>query len=1032
VKEESLFVAALKKPSTAEQNAFLEEACAGDIALRQRVERLLAADGHTRGILERGPDTDAAATSQLEPPLAADRVFAGRYELRESLGAGGMGEVWVADQVQPVRRRVAVKVVRTGLASARTLARFDQEQQALALMDHPNIAKIFDAGIDSGLSDQPPGGTDQEPAGPIPGHESRSPSSRTHRPYVVMELIEGESITRYCDDARMSPRARLELFIPVCQAVQHAHQKGIIHRDIKPSNILVGLYDGKPVPKVIDFGVAKATGPRLTEQTVETELGAVVGTLEYMSPEQAELNNLDVDTRSDVYALGVVLYELLTGTTPLLRSRMKNAGLWDLLRMIREVEPPRPSLRLSTAEELPSIAANRGLEPKKLNGLIRGELDWIVMKCLEKDRARRYQTANDLATDLERYLADLPVEASPPSAAYRLRKFLRRHRGPVAAATIIFLVLAGGIIGTSVGLKLASDRLTLVAAEKLRADEERSIAHAVDNFLQKDLLGQADIANQAAGGARDPNITVRQLLDRAADGLGTRFQNQPRTEAAIRLTLGRAYRALGEYLKAQKQMERTMAIRQEKLGPTHPDTLDGMQNLAGLAMDRGEHGEAARLFEHVLETRRAKRGIDDPDTLQSMNDLGLAYVFRGLFDKAEPLLRDALDARRARLGPNHLDTLESAGNLAELHNAREQYDQAEPYFKHAIEGWRAQLGPDHPRTLIAMNNLAGLYLKWGQFDKAEPLLDEVLEVRRSKRGPDHPETLQTLHDLGVLYQLRGDYVRAEAVYKQVLASRRARPDAHHPHLLTTMQQLASVYMLQDRPDEAEPLFKEVLATQRATQGAGHPETIITMANLGVLYRDRDRYTEAEPLLREALVRSRETNGLGHPNTHTVIAHLAALHKKQGTPHLDEPFLRELVGYLRDHPGPASYLYANELGVLAENLLAQKKYTEAEPFARDCLAIRGKNRPDGWTTFFTKSLVGQSLLGQKKYAEAEPLLIEGYTGMKEREAKIPQAAKVELTNAAERVVELYDSWGLPEKAAEWRTKLPKSAEAKLKP
>jgi eukaryotic-like serine/threonine-protein kinase len=1032
MKEESLFEAALKKPSTAERHAFLEEACAGDGALRRRLERLLAAAEHTRGILEYSPGPDAADSWQPQPPLAADCVFAGRYELRQRLGAGGMGEVWVADQIQPVRRRVALKVVRTGLGSARTLARFDQERQALALMDHPNIAKVFDAGIDAGPLDHQLEVTRHESDGPIPRNDAGFQSARAARPYVVMELIEGESITDYCDRAKLSPRKRLELFIPVCQAVQHAHQKGIIHRDLKPSNILVGLYDGKPVPKVIDFGIAKTTGPRLTEQSVVTEEGAVIGTLEYMSPEQAELDNLDIDTRSDVYALGVVLYELLTGTTPLQRARVKDAGLWELLRMIREVEPPRPSLRLSTTEELPSIAANRGLEPKQLNGLVRGELDWIVMKCLEKDRQRRYQTANDLAMDLERYLADLPVEASPPSAAYRLRKFLRRHRGPVAAASITFIVLAGGIIGTSIGLKLASDRLTLVEAEKQRADEERSIAQAVDNFLQKDLLGQADIANQSAAGTRNPNITVRELLDRAAHGLGTRFQGQERTEAAIHLTLGRAYRALGEYPEAQKQMERSMAIRQEKLGPTHADTLDGMQNLAGLAMDRGEHGEAQRLYQQVLEIRRNQRGPDDPDTLQSMNDLGLAYLARGQFDKAESLLRDALDARRARLGPDHRDTLESVINLADLRRAREQYDQAEPLFKQGIEGWRAQLGPDHPRTLMAMNNLAGLYIKWGQYDKAQRLLDEVLETRRSKRGPDHPETLQTLHDLGVLYQMRGEYTRAETAYKQVLASRRARPGSHHPDALATMQQLASVYLLQRRPDQAEPLFKEVLAAQRATQTAGHPETIITMGNLGVLYRDIGRDSEAEPLLQEALARSRETNGFGHPTTHTIIAHLATLHKKQGTPHVDEPLLRELVGYLRDHPGQGSYLYANELGGLSENLLAQKKYTEAEPFARDCLAIRSRNKPDGWTTFFTKAMVGHSLLGQKKFADAEPFLIEGYTGMKEREAKIPAAAKVELTKAGELLVELYNSWGRPEKAAEWRTKIARPDEPNPKP
>jgi hypothetical protein len=556
--EESLFAAALEKSSADERQAFLEGACAGDDDLRLRVERLLAADRHTRGILEH--DSEAAAPTALETRLAADRVFAGRFKLRQKLGEGGMGEVWVADQTRPVRRRVALKIVWPGADSARLLARFDQERQALALMDHPNIAKVFDAGIDSG------------------GEEERADAAD------------------------------------------------------------------------IDFGIAKATGPRLTDQTIYTEVGVLIGTLEYMSPEQAERNNLDIDTRSDVYALGVVLYELLTGTTPLQRNRKKDAGLWDLLQMIREEEPARPSARLTTTEELPSIAANRGLEPKKLNGLLRGELDWIVMKCLERDRARRYEMASGLAMDLKRYLADLPVEASPPSAAYRLKKFLRRHKGPVLAASVIIVLLVGGIVGTTVGLKLAADRLAQVKAEKQRADEERSIAQAIDDFLQKDLLGQADIGNQAAGNARDRNITVRELLDRAAQGLETRFRGQERTEAAIRLTVGRAYRAVGVYPAALKHMDRAVAIRQAKMGPSHPDTLEAMQNLAGLHSDRGEYDEAQRFYEQVLEARRADRGGDDVDTLQSMNDLGWLFLVRGLFDKAEPLFKNALAAQRAKPG----------------------------------------------------------------------------------------------------------------------------------------------------------------------------------------------------------------------------------------------------------------------------------------------------------------------------------------------------------------------------------------------
>jgi serine/threonine protein kinase/tetratricopeptide (TPR) repeat protein len=425
--EETVFAAALEKASATERQAYLDEVCRGDTTLRERVEELLAADEHGRGILDRGLEAALMGVPPSEPPLASDRLFGNRFKLRQKLGEGGMGEVWVADQIEPVLRRVALKLIRPGLDSARLLARFDQERQALALMDHPNIAKVFEAGIT-----QPKGA-----AGGSPGV-----------PYFVMELIKGVSITEYCDRARLTPRQRLELFIPVCLGVQHAHQKGLIHRDLKPSNILVALYDDRPVPKVIDFGVAKVTGPRLTEHSIFTEVGALVGTLEYMSPEQAELNNLDIDTRSDIYSLGVVLYELLTGSVPFSRKELQGAAFTEMLRFIKEVDPPRPSTRLSGSGTLPSVAADRQTEPKRLIALIRGELDWIVIKCLEKERSRRYESANGLATDLQRYLANEPVVAGPPSATYRLRKFVRRNRGSllVTGALIAILIVGGGAL----------------------------------------------------------------------------------------------------------------------------------------------------------------------------------------------------------------------------------------------------------------------------------------------------------------------------------------------------------------------------------------------------------------------------------------------------------------------------------------------------------------------------------------------------------------------------------------------------------
>ena len=416
--ERSIFLAALDITDPAQRSAYLNQACGGDDNLHKHIDELIATEAKLGGFLAR-PHLGPSATANFTPIAEGPGTQIGPYKLLQQIGEGGMGVVFMAEQMHPVRRTVALKIIKPGMDTRQIIARFEAERQALALMDHSNIARVLDAG-----------------------------TTETNRPYFVMELVKGVPITTYCDEHQLTPRQRLELFIPVCQAVQHAHQKGVIHRDLKPSNVMIALYDGRPVPKVIDFGVAKAAGSKLTEKTLFTEFGAVLGTLEYMSPEQAELNQLDVDTRSDIYSLGVLLYELLTGSTPLERKRLKETALQEVLRIIREEEPPKPSTRITAAINQPSIAASRGMEPKQLSGLVRGELDWIVMKALEKDRSRRYETANGLMRDIEHYLADEPVQACPPSAAYRLRKLARRHKvalatsGVVAASLILCTVIS--------------------------------------------------------------------------------------------------------------------------------------------------------------------------------------------------------------------------------------------------------------------------------------------------------------------------------------------------------------------------------------------------------------------------------------------------------------------------------------------------------------------------------------------------------------------------------------------------------------
>jgi serine/threonine protein kinase len=511
--EDDIVAHALARATPAEQAAYLAEACGPDVELRRRVEQRLQAHAAA------GPGgTSEYRPAGQEPNADGPGTVIGPYKLLQPVGEGGMGVVYMAEQERPVYRRVALKVIKPGMDSKQVVARFEAERQALAMMDHLNIARVLDAG-----------------------------TTAAGRPYFVMELVKGVPITKFCDDNHLSLQERLELFVPVCQAVQHAHQKGIIHRDLKPSNILVTLYDGKPVPKVIDFGVAKALHTRLTERTMFTEFGAAVGTFEYMSPEQAEMSGLDVDTRSDIYSLGVLLYELLTGTTPFERKRLRSAPLAEVVRIIREEEPPRPSTRLSqSGTTLAAIAAARKTEPAKLTKLVRGELDWIVMKALEKDRGRRYETANAFARDFQRYLTDEPVEACPPSAGYRLRKLVRKYkRAFITAAAFALLLAVAAVVSTVLMVRatVAEQRVTeerdkAVAAEK-KAIEEKERADAINDFLLKDLLAQASTEQQARPEVKvDPNITMRTLLDRASERVGQKFAKQPLVEAAIRLTLG--------------------------------------------------------------------------------------------------------------------------------------------------------------------------------------------------------------------------------------------------------------------------------------------------------------------------------------------------------------------------------------------------------------------------------------------------------------------------------------------------------------
>ncbi|MBL8823611.1 MAG: serine/threonine protein kinase, partial [Planctomycetia bacterium] len=695
--EETLFELALKTPDS-ERAALLDRACQGMPELRKRVEALLQAHENSGGFLHKAPpqataDLPPARTSSFHSVAgeSAGAVIAGKYTLVELIGEGGMGSVWRAKQSEPVKRFVAVKLIKAGMDSRQVLARFEAERQALALMDHPNIAKVLDGGL----------------------HD--------HRPFFVMELVKGIPITDYCDSRKLTPRERLELFVPVCQAIQHAHQKGIIHRDIKPSNVLIALYDDKPVVKVIDFGVAKATGGTLTEKTIDTGFGGVVGTPQYMSPEQATFNNADIDTRSDVYALGVLLYELLTGSPPFSKKELEQKGLLEMLRVVREEEPPRPSTKLSTADTLASLSANRSTEPRNLTGLLRQELDWIVMKALEKDRTRRYETANGFAADVLRYLSGEAVVAVPPSTAYRVKKFVRRNKGSVIAAGLVFFTLLAGIAGTSWGM-MEANRARI--AESERAEGER--------LAKLDADAKRQEAEKNLGYAKQ-----------GIDILGSVFSG---------LDANKKYVDLGEFRQAlAKNLKHAVSqLNNAQLGD--PMVVASLQKKLGMSLfSLGETSHAMEVYSKALPIYEKHKGVDHPDTLMCMNDLALCYMYLGNVKNAIPLLKQAYEQSLIKLGDADDRTLTCMGNLALVYCEDGKHELALPLFEKSLNLSRKKFGDDDRGTLIDACRLAQAYLEVGRADLALPLVEPTVNQMKVKLGTRHPHTLTAMNHLASAY-----------------------------------------------------------------------------------------------------------------------------------------------------------------------------------------------------------------------------------------------------------------------------------------
>jgi len=788
-------------------------------------------------------EPDATLGSSANVVNTASKRSIGPYRLTRLLGEGGMGSVWLAEQTSPVRREVAIKLIKLGRFSEDGLKRFELERQSLAIMNHPAIAKVFDAG-----------------------------SSPDGQPYFVMEYVAGPPITKYCDQKRLGLRERIELMITVCEGVQHAHQKAIIHRDLKPSNILIAEIDGKPVPRIIDFGIAK-TAQALDAQNeyetidVLTRAGGMVGTPGYMSPEQADPSILDVDTRADVYSLGVVLYELLTASLPFDTKQWKTKPWHEVLRQLHEEDPPSPSTRLSATSS--AVAQQSGTEPRQWVKQLRGDLDWITLKALERERDRRYSSPADLAADLRRYLLNEPITARPPSIAYRVQKFVGRNRLAVAFTAVLFILIVGFAISMTV--------------ERNRARREAETSRRVSEFMAN-MFKISD-----PGESRGNTVTAREILDKGAEQIEKGLGQDPQVQARLMQTMAATYRGLGLNDQAHTLLEHAIAIQKRVLGPENPETLRSMSLLGIVLENLGRRDESEAVLREALAGQQKVLGPEAPETMVTVGYLSDTLDVEGHLAEAEGLIRRSLANQQRTLGTENPSTLRSMRTLCRNLHDQGRLAEAEKLDRETIALEQHALGPDHPGTLWTMNQLALVLQEQGRYPEAEKLFRETLAASTRVLGPNHPNTRAAMANVGLVLEQEGHLQEAEAIERQELEATRSVDGPEHPETLDSMMNLGTTLGKERKLADAESLLRASFTIGMRTLGPTSTTTLNAMANLALTLAYEKREAESTALFEQLLGYAAKSEGTALGDAHYQYAvGLAVLgHKEQALDHLEK-------------------------------------------------------------------------------------------------------------------------------------------------